>query len=100
VRGCGGGFGSGILTTGSSSGGNGCGGDVLEHQVANRAEGGRQGSKETDKGGVWQTSTREGRSSGDGLNSWWGSDGDGGRSGQEARGVSVLLEEGCRRGRE
>jgi hypothetical protein len=45
-----GGFGGGIQTTGSSCGGDGGGGDVLEHWEANR--GVRCGQKEKDEGNV------------------------------------------------
>jgi hypothetical protein len=84
-----GGFSGRVPVTGSSSGGNGGDGDVLEHQEANRAGGGGGGWGALQKRwmkAVWWSSLRKGRSSGD-FNSQWGGDDTGGRSGQEARGL-------------
>jgi hypothetical protein len=60
----------------------------------------RRGPKEMDEGRRW-SSLREGSSGG--LDSWWGGNGAGGHSGQEAmgqEGSSVALEEGREHGRE
>jgi hypothetical protein len=77
-----GGFSGGALATGSSSGGDGGSGDVLEHWEVNR--GGEAGSRRDGRMGRW-SSLREG-SSGGCLDSPWGGDSAGCRSGEEEKG--------------